>query len=277
MRVGDILRKAQHGLDEIDVELLLIKVLTVTRANLKAYPERDLTADEQQQFAVLLERRKKGEPIAYILGHKEFWSLDFLITPEVLIPRADTELLVELALEQIAAQQQVRLLDLGTGSGAIALAIASERPDITVIATDVALESLQVAQANAKHLHISNIEFMLGDWFAALSDTSNNLFDIIVSNPPYIAAIDPHLSQGDLRFEPRRALASGTDGMDALRLIISQAPRYLQPQGVLLVEHGYNQQQLVAQQFAQAGLVAVEGFKDLSGVPRVTKGRRSSM
>lgn len=272
MKVGRILSKSVSGVDAIDVELLLTKVLGITRANLKAYPERELTAEEQQQYEELLYKRAKGEPVAYLIGHKEFWSLDFVITPDVLIPRSDTELLVEIALEQLEDKQTAHVLDLGTGSGAIALSIAHECPNITVIATDVSPEALQVAQLNAKNFAVTNVEFALGHWYEALNAEQEHKFDMILSNPPYIAKFDPHLSQGDLRFEPNKALTSGTHGMDDLIAVINQAPQYLVPKGLLLVEHGYDQEQLVAKEFVQAGFTQVQCFKDLAGIPRVTMG-----
>lgn len=272
MHVGSILSKNVYGLDAIDIELLLTKVLGVTRANLKAYPERELTTAEQHQYEELLHRRMRGEPIAYLLGHREFWSLDFVVTPDVLIPRADTELLVELALERLEGKKHAKILDLGTGSGAIALSIAHAVAHYAVVATDVSPESLQVAQANARRLGILNVEFALGNWYEALDVQTEPKFNMIVSNPPYIAAFDPHLTQGDLRFEPNRALVAGPQGMDALSIVIAQAPQYLLPKGVLLVEHGYDQERLVAQQFAAAGFKHVQCFKDLAGIPRVSAG-----
>ncbi|HSX20156.1 MAG TPA: peptide chain release factor N(5)-glutamine methyltransferase, partial [Gammaproteobacteria bacterium] len=228
----------------------------------------------QEEFQVLLDRRVKGEPVAYLVGHKEFWSHDFLITPDVLIPRADTELIVEIALEQMEGRQNLRVLDLGTGSGAIALSIAAERPDVAVVATDLSPEALQVAQINAKQFQISNVEFALGGWYEALTENQNKMFDLILSNPPYIAKYDPHLAQGDLRFEPNTALMAGVHGMDDLHVIISRAHEFLAPAGLLLVEHGYDQEQLVAKEFAQAGFAEVGCYKDLAGIPRVTMGVR---
>lgn len=272
MKVGRILSKTVTGVDAIDVELLLTKVLNITRANLKAYPERELSPEEQTTFTSLLDRRIKGEPIAYLIGHKEFWSLDFVITPDVLIPRADTELLVEIALEMLEGKKNLRVLDLGTGSGAIALSIASERPDITVVATDLSAEALQIAKLNAKHFHLTNVEFALGNWFDAIANEANPIFDMILSNPPYIAKFDPHLSRGDLRFEPNKALVAGLEGMDDLRLIIDQAAKYLAIGGALLVEHGYDQEKSVTEEFLQAGFDNITTYKDLSGIPRVTVG-----
>jgi release factor glutamine methyltransferase len=259
-------------IEKIDAELLLSFVLNCGRASIRAYPERELTFEQKTKFLELLQRRVHGEPIAYLLGHKEFWSLDFIVSPDVLIPRADTELLVEMALETIPSKKAQRILDLGTGSGAVALAIASERPSCTIVATDNSAEALQIAKLNAKHLQIHNVEFALGYWFDALSGGLNQPYDIIVSNPPYVANFDPHLEQGDLRFEPNQALVAGMEGMDDLHNIIANAPKFLVPQGQLLVEHGYNQEKLVAKEFEQAGFAEIVCYSDLSGIPRVTSG-----
>lgn len=272
MRVGRILSKDIVGVDAIDVELLLTKILHITRANLKAYPERELNEQEKLDFETLLARLKQNEPIAYILGHKEFWSLDLIVTPDVLIPRPATELLVEMTLEFLEDKKNLRILDLGTGSGAIALAVASERPDLEIVATDASVEALHIAKLNAKNCHINNIEFAVGPWFEALATQENKLFDVILSNPPYIANFDPHLTQGGLRFEPQKALTSGVDGMDDLNIIISGARNYLTPNGQLMVEHGYNQENLVGAAFSAAGFSNIVCYKDLSGIPRVTCG-----
>ena len=272
MKIGRVLELASAQIDRYEAELLLTCVLNLSRATIKAFPERELELEQKIKFKELVQRRIGGEPIAYMLGHKEFWSLDFIVTPDVLIPRSDTELLVELALEQIKPKQKMRILDLGTGSGAIALSIASDRHHVIVVATDASAEALQIAKLNAKHLHIKNVEFALGNWFDALTNESAAKFDIIVSNPPYVAHFDPHLSQGDLRFEPDRALVSGDEGMNDLRIIISQATKYLVPAGQLMVEHGYNQEELVSKEFRSAGFSDIVCLKDLSGIPRVTMG-----
>lgn len=275
MRIGRILSGiTADGIPAIDVELLLAKVLNVTRANLKAYPERELTHNERKAFDSLLQRRMQGEPIAYLIGHKEFWSLDFLVTSDVLIPRPDTELLVEIALENLENNFEARILDLGTGCGTIALSIAAERPELNLVATDASADALQIAKLNAKNFHISNVEFVLSNWFDAIPNDANNLFDMILSNPPYVAQYDPHLAQGDLRFEPERALVAGIDGMDSLRVIIEQAYAYLKPEGLLLVEHGYDQEHPVANVFARAGFNNITCYRDLSGIPRVSVGSK---
>ncbi len=276
MKVGRILSNAIHGLDVIDIEILLANVLDVNRATLKAYPERTLSLHEQEKFNALLQRRIDGEPIAYLVGHKEFWSLDFLVTKDVLIPRPDTELLVEIALEQLEAckNRDLRILDLGTGCGAIALSIAKERPDVHVVATDASADALHIAKLNAKHFHLENVEFALGNWFTAIANYTPPKFDMILSNPPYVAALDPHLLQGDLRFEPNKALVGGQAGMDDLCKIISQAPGYLVDGGLLLVEHGYDQAQLVTNEFIAAGFTDIVACKDLAGNLRVTYARK---
>lgn len=271
MKVGRILSRAVPNVDEIDVELLLASVLETTRGMMKAYPERELSAEEKEKFDILVQRRSNGEPVAYLVGHKEFWSLDFIVTPDVLIPRADTELLVEMALENLEQGNDLRVLDMGTGCGAIALSIASERKDVQVVATDASAEALQIAKLNAKHLQITNVEFALGDWYTALGDDKK--FNMIVSNPPYVADFDPHLEQGDLRFEPNTALVGGSEGMDYLRHIVGLAPKYLFAGGQLMVEHGYDQEALVRAEFEQAGFSNITCYKDIAGIPRVTAGR----
>ena len=221
-------------------------------------------------FEALISRRLNGEPIAYILGCREFYGLNFLVTPDTLIPRPDTETLVEAALAKIPNKSNLSILDLGTGSGAIALAIARNRPQANVIAVDTSNSALEIANKNAENLNIHNIEFVLSDWFENLS---NQRFDVIVSNPPYIEENDVHLTQGDLRFEPMSALASGEDGLDDIRKIIDSCLVYLKPQGWLMFEHGYNQAAQVADLMAQAGLSNIETIKDLGDNDRVTFGK----
>jgi release factor glutamine methyltransferase len=218
-----------------------------------------------------LQRRLHGEPIAYILGTREFFGLTFGVTPATLIPRSDTELLVELALERIA-RPKARVLDMGTGSGAIALAIAHQRPDAEVWACDASAAALVVARDNAHRLGIANAHFIESNWFSALREQR---FDVIVSNPPYIAADDRHLSLGDVRFEPITALASGADGLDDIRRIVGQAGVHLEKNGWLLLEHGYDQAALVRELLQAAGLTAVFSARDLSGIERCSGGQQS--
>jgi release factor glutamine methyltransferase len=253
----------------IEVQCLLQHVLGVQRVYLLAHPEQMLSEAQQVAFDALLQRRLRGEPIAHLLGEREFFGLSLKVTPATLIPRPDTELIVELALNRIPQAQPCRVLDMGTGSGAVALAIAKHKPNAEVVAVDVSQEALVVAIENAQRLEIPNASFIRSDWFSALD---GQRFELIVSNPPYIASGDTHLSQGDLRFEPLSALASGADGLDDIRRIISAAPQYLTSNGWLLLEHGYDQAALVRDLLTQRGFVEVFSEKDLAGIERVTGG-----
>lgn len=261
-------------LDAIDArfesQLLLQHLLNANRAWLIAHENDVLTADVQARFDQLVNRRADGEPIAYILGNREFYGLNLTVSPATLIPRPDTEVLVDAALNKIPANTPLQILDLGTGTGAIALAIAQQRPQVQVTAVDASKAALEVAINNSKQLHIPNIHFLLSNWFNNLNDT---LFDVIVSNPPYIEDTDAHLNQGDLRFEPSSALASGADGLDDIRRIIDGCLIHLKPQGWLMLEHGYNQAPAVADLMAQTGLVNIETYKDFGGNDRVTMGK----
>lgn len=251
-------------------EVLLAHVLGRPRGFLKAFPECALDAAQWQTFQDLIARRAGGEPVAYLTGTREFWSLQLCVTPDVLIPRPETERLVELALERIPQHAAWRIVDLGAGSGAIALAIASERPCCTIVATDASAAALHIASDNATRLNLSNVIFHEGRWYEAVN---GERFDLIVSNPPYVAPGDPHLSQGDLRFEPPAALASADDGLHDLRIIVQGATTYMKAGGWLLVEHGYDQQRAVRELFDTAGFVDVTGYADLADVPRVVAGR----
>ena len=253
-----------------EVELLLGHALGKDRSWLYAHADDALAVDSALRFHALLLRRAAGEPIAYILGRREFWSLDLVVTPDVLVPRPETELLVELALQRIPQSAQVDIADLGTGSGAIALAIARERPQARVLATDASAAALAVARANAARLGLGNVEFAQGDWCAALAA---HRYDLIVSNPPYIAQADTHLQRGDLRFEPRAALASGADGVDAIRSIVAAAPEHLQLRGWLLFEHGFEQGPAVRELLERSGFQEVWTASDLEGRERVSGGR----
>lgn len=270
----------------IEVQMLLQAVLKVPRAYLLAHPERELNEAEQSAYCALLQRRLAGEPMAHILGEREFFGLNLKVTPATLIPRPETELLVELALERIPSPLplplsrkrereersggrggEFRVLDLGTGSGAIALAIAHARPDVEVLALDASAAALGVARENAQRLGLRNVNFQHSDWFSALS---GNSFDLIVSNPPYIAADDVHLSLGDVRFEPLSALASGADGLDDIRRIVAQAGGFLEPGGWLLLEHGYDQAASVREILRQNDYVRIFSAQDLAGIERVS-------
>jgi release factor glutamine methyltransferase len=250
-----------------DAEILLGHVLEKPRAWLYAHGDDDVSDTAVGLFRTLLKRRGEGMPIAYLIGHREFWTLDLMVTPQVLIPRPETELLVELALRHIPQSEKVDIADLGTGSGAIALALARERPQSLLVAADASEAALSVARNNAERLGIRNVEFVKSDWFAGLNDA---LFDVIVSNPPYIALDDAHLSRGDLRFEPRGALVSGVDGLDSIRCIIRDAPRHLKSRGRLLIEHGFDQGEAVRELFAQRGFVDVSTRRDSEARERVT-------
>lgn len=254
----------------LDAELLLAAALERPRSYLHAWPERILDAQPAARFSAWLERRRAGEPVAYLLGRREFWSLELEVTSDTLIPRPETELLVELALERLPADAPVTLADLGTGSGAIALALAVERPLARIIATDHSSAALAVARRNAQRLNLTRIEFREGDWCAPLA---GERFDLIVANPPYVAAADPCWRQGELRFEPPAALVSGQDGLDALRAIIAAAPEHLLPGGWLLLEHGYDQGQAVPTLLREQGFVQVSDHQDFAGVSRSSCGR----
>jgi len=255
----------------IDAEAMLCYVLNKSRTFLHTWPEQQLSPRKQRLFKRLVSRRAEGEPVAYLIGQREFWSLQLTVTPDTLIPRPETELLVEKSLELIPENSQLNIADLGTGSGAIALAIASERPDCKVTAIDNSLAALNVATENAAQLKIDNINFLHNDW---LQNNEQSPFDIIISNPPYVRNDDPHLNQGDLPFEPLTALASGVDGMTDIKKIAQQAWLHLKGKGWLLLEHGFDQQATVSEILRQQGYQNIEGFRDLSGNDRVTRARK---
>ena len=259
--------QASLPLDRLENRILLCHALGVTRVGLITQSERVLTEAEAALLARLVARRLAGEPIAYIVGKREFFGLDFAVSDAVLIPRPDTELLVELAIERLAPR--ARLLDMGTGSGAIAVAVAHQRPDAEVTAIDVSESALAVARGNAQ-ANGARVRFAQSDWYGALP---GEVFDLIASNPPYIAAGDAHLGRGDLRFEPAGALTDRADGLSALRIIASGAPAHLAAQGWLLMEHGYDQAASVRLMLLAQGFTEVQSWPDLSGIERVTGGR----
>jgi release factor glutamine methyltransferase len=265
MSIGALLKSAP--IDALDMRVLAMHGLQLTRVQLITQSERVLTAYEAQHLSALIARRIAGEPVAYIVGMREFYGLPFEVTPDVLIPRPDTELLVELALERLP--QHGHILDMGTGSGAIPVAIAYNRPDAHVTALDVSSAALAVARRNAAR-HSVPIQFIESDWYCALG---NQQFDIIVANPPYIVAGDTHLAQGDLRFEPIDALTDHADGLSALRTIIAGAPRHLAQHGWLLMEHGYTQAHAVRELLPAHGFADIQSWKDLAGIERVTGAR----
>ncbi len=255
-------------LDPVDQRILVCHALGISRTALITQSDRVLTADEAARVADLLQRRHDGEPVAYIIGQREFFGLDFETTPAVLIPRPDTELLVELALARLPPRGKV--LDMGTGSGAIAVAIAHSRPDASVTALDVSQEALAVARRNAQRNN-ATVRFLHSDWYGAVEGEQ---FNLIVSNPPYIAQGDRHLAEGDLRFEPSGALTDFADGLSALRTIIAGAPATLAPGSWLLMEHGYDQAEAVRGLLSTAGYTEVQSWQDLAGIERVSGGRR---
>ena len=253
----------------LDAEILLAAALDQPRSVLFAWPERLPEPDQAARFTAWLQRRLTGEPLAYLLSRREFWSLELEVTPDTLIPRPETELLVELALNQLPTDRLVAVADLGVGSGAIALALAVERLQAQIIATDCSAAALKVAQRNAQRLEIGNVEFRQGDWLQPLA---GERFDLIAANPPYIAADNDHWQRGELRFEPKIALVAGADGLDALRIIIAQAPAYLKPNGWLWLEHGYDQGEIVPMLLQERGFVAVSDYCDSAGISRVSGG-----
>ncbi len=264
--------KSVSDSSRLDAELLLCSVIKKDRAFLRGWPEQELDQQQLASFHKLLEQRLKGNPVAHILGERGFWSLNLKVTTDTLIPRPDTERLVELALERIPEKSQWKILDLGTGTGAIALSLAKEKPDCFITATDQSIAALDVAKQNAAENKISNIEFIQSNWFEKLIEDGHQQFDMIVSNPPYIKENDPHLKQGDVRFEPLSALTSGEDGLNDIRTIIQKSQKHLKNTGVLLIEHGYDQADAVCELFKTANFTQVDHFEDYNGNPRVTAG-----
>lgn len=252
-----------------EMKVLMRHFLGVDATWLISHENDALEANQQVAFEALVHRRLNGEPIAYILGSREFYGLELKTTPATLIPRPDTETLVEAALAKIPQNASLNILDLGTGTGAVALAIASQRPQTKVIAVDASLEALKVATENAQDFKLANVRLLESNWFSALGSEK---FDVIVSNPPYIAQDDKHLKQGDLRFEPLSALASGVDGLDDIRKIIQDAPEYLNPNGWVMLEHGYDQAKAVSTLLNARGFSQIAHAKDIAGTLRVTFG-----
>lgn len=276
LTIKQALRMAQetlHGQEsaQIDSELMLAHIVQRDRTYLYTWPERVLSPSQNQSFEALLARRVLGEPVAYLIGTRDFWTFTLRLNRHVLIPRPETELLVETALSLLEEGGQ-RIADLGTGSGAIALAIASERSCSAVFATDFSADALSVARDNAQRLSLNNISFSQGSWYEALVETD---LAMIVSNPPYIAPQDPHLEQGDLRFEPRTALSAGEAGLADLHAIISGAPAHLASNGWLLLEHGYDQGSDVRALLAQYNFCQIQTLQDLNGCDRVSLACRS--
>lgn len=275
MRIQDAERLAQalgleSGEARAEVQLLLSRALGITKAHLAAHPELAAEAAAHSVYREYLQRRLTGEPVAYILGEREFYGLRLRVDPAVLIPRPETELLVELALARIPTGKPCEVLDIGTGSGCVAVAVAHARPICRVIATDVSAAALAFAQDNAARHRTGNVEFRQGECFTPVT---GERFDLILSNPPYVAEGDPHLARGDLRFEPRQALIAGADGLSALRAIVTQARAHLREGGWLLLEHGCDQGDPVRSSMLAHGLKEVFTERDLAQLPRVSGGR----
>ena len=276
--IGATLRRAAARLAKLDqaepaleAQILLTEATGLSRETLIAWPERELASTSYARFQALLARRLAGEPIAYIRGHQAFWTLELRVTEDTLIPRAETELLVEMALEILPPDSPLRILDAGTGSGAIAAALACERPRWTIFAIDHSAGAARVAANNLRRCSPRNTQVLRGDWLSPFADGS---LDAVVSNPPYIPAADPHLRRGDLRFEPRRALAAGRDGLEAIRRLTVQASTRLSPGGLLLMEHGFDQGPATRAILTAHGYTRIDTRRDLAGLDRSTAGFR---
>lgn len=268
--ITQALTEAYRTIDRVDACMLLQYVLNVDHAFLLTYPDQVLVPQQIEDFSRLVKRRIDGIPVAYLTGERAFYDLTFKVTEAVLIPRPETELLIELALERIPVDQPLKVLDLGTGSGAIAITLAKHRPQIQVVAVDVSADALAVSRWNAKNLQVDNLSWVMGNWFDELSAQK---FDLIISNPPYVAENDPHLRQGDLRFEPQIALSAGSDGVACIQHIIEVAPKYLVSGGWLLLEHGYDQADECRQLLKHVDFSNICSYPDLAGIMRVSGGQ----
>lgn len=255
----------------LDSQVLLSHVLQKNSAHLIAWPEKNLSDQQLDSFQALINERQQGKPVAHLTGEREFWSLIFKVNDSTLIPRPETETLIEYILEKFGDQQNIKLLDMGTGTGAIAIALASEKPQWNITACDISPQALQLAEKNSLNNQTNNINFIQSDWF---SHIQTHDFDIIVSNPPYIANDDPHLLVGDVRFEPQSALSAGATGMDDIEHLCQHANKHLKKNAWLIIEHGYNQKQLVSDCFTKNGFTQIEQKQDLSGHTRMTAGKR---
>jgi len=271
--ISQALAAAYPEIDGIDAILLLRHVLSVNHAFLLTHSDQALTVQQFEKFSSLVQQRIEGLPVAYLIGERAFFDLTFKVTEAVLIPRPETELLVEWALGLIPSQKFCKVLDLGTGSGAIGISIAKHRPQAQVIAVDLSPAAIDICQSNAEILEVANLNTIRGNWFDELSGEK---FDLIVSNPPYVAEDDPHLQQGDLRFEPEMALSAGKHGMACITHIINAAPDYLSQEGWLLLEHGYDQAEVCRQLLRDKDFSNICSYPDLAGIMRVSGGQLSS-
>jgi len=272
--IAAALAEAQHVIGRLEARALLRHVLQCDEAWLIAHGNEDLTVPQTAAYGALIGRRAAGEPVAYLTGSREFYGREFMVTPAVLIPRPETELLIELALQRLPADGGGCVLDLGAGSGCIGITIAAERPHAQVTLVDASADALDVARANAHRIAAVNTTLLRSDWYAALGDVR---YDLIVANPPYVAAGDAHLTQGDLRFEPPSALVAGADGLADLRRIVAKAPEHLLPGGWLMCEHGHDQAEACAALLRDAGFVDVFAARDLAGIRRVSGGRAPTL
>jgi release factor glutamine methyltransferase len=276
--VIELLQKAEQGINcsesaRLDAEILLCDVMQFSRSKIYSHPEQVVPDDKTVLFQSLIKQRQQGHPIAHLTGKKEFWSLQLTVNKDTLIPRPETELLVETALQKIPKGAEFNILDLGTGCGAIAIAIASERPHCNLVATDINANALAIAKKNAETHQLKNILFYHSDWYQNIPPQK---FDLIVSNPPYIKQGDEHLKQGDVQFESKLALVAGTDGMQAINMILENTKAYLASEACLLIEHGYDQKLLVQETFQKHNFKQIKTFQDLSGHDRITLGHESN-
>lgn len=272
LTIEQILRHAYQHIDKIDAHLLLQHILAVNHAFLLTHSDQILTLEQTNHFLHWVLQRSEGVPIAYLIGQREFYDSVFKVSDAVLIPRPETELLVDLALNLTSTDRACRILDLGTGSGAIAITIAKHRALSQVIAVDVSVDAISIADWNAKNLRVSNVRFVISNWFSELSDEK---FDLIITNPPYIAENDPHLQQGDLRFEPKLALSADRSGMNCMSHIIQTAPQHLKKDGWLLLEHGYDQAGKCKKLLEKGNFTKICSYPDLAGIMRVSGGQFS--
>lgn len=279
MYIRQALQLARQSLAEssptadLDAQVLLCHVLQCNSAHLIAWPEKELDTAQQRHFLQLIKKRSQGHPVSHLTGQREFWSLDFLVDDSTLIPRPETETLIEYVLEKFSSQTSLKLLDMGTGTGAIAIVLATENPGWQVHACDISPQAVKLAERNRDKHQLANLQILQSDWFSNIDDTD---YDIIISNPPYIPEGDPHLKQGDVRFEPASALVSGNDGMYDIEHLCSHAKQQLKDSGWLIVEHGYDQAKQVADCFTKNGYSEITQRQDLSGHTRMTAGRNDS-